>query len=268
MTHANAYWMAREDELKPQPTAQKWTEKTAPMAIEREDSNDFHGDSPYSSTMTGKIAVVVFVASGPGSLEITDAELQTIISKCQVGLDFWSEQARKNSVPLSFVLYWAKATITAPNPTSCSSFSACHNVFADASLQAFGFPAGRAGKDQLSEFAKSASRADGAFLAFFTKYRQAHFAYAYFGSGPTYMQYSNDGWGTNQIDRVFAHETGHVFSAPDEYGRCKCTPLYGRGSCTATNANCRDCTSSQANCIMDRSAWELCENTKKHVGWC
>ncbi len=33
LSHANAYWMAREDELKPQPMIQKWTEKTAPMAF-------------------------------------------------------------------------------------------------------------------------------------------------------------------------------------------------------------------------------------------
>ena len=82
------------------------------------------------------------------------------------------------------------------------------------------------------------------------------------------MQYSNDGWGTDRIDSVFAHETGHVFNAPDEYNYCRCTPLYGRGSCTATNVNCKTCTSSQASCIMRGSAWNLCENTKKHVGWC
>ena len=38
LSHANAYWMARENEMKPQPTVQHWTEKTAPMAFKREDS--------------------------------------------------------------------------------------------------------------------------------------------------------------------------------------------------------------------------------------
>ena len=57
---------------------------------------------------------------------------------------------------------------------------------------------------------KDWSGGDGAYIGFFSKYNQKHFAYAYFGGGPLYMQYSNDGWGPDQIDRVFAHETGHV----------------------------------------------------------
>ncbi len=76
LTHVNAY-------RKPQPTAQMWTEKTAPMAFEREDSDEnFHGDSPYSLTMTGKIAVVILIASGPGSLAISDKEKNKILSEC------------------------------------------------------------------------------------------------------------------------------------------------------------------------------------------
>ena len=58
--------------------------------------------------------------------------------------------------------------------------------------------------------------------------------------GPMYMQYSNDGWGPDQLDRVFAHETGHVFNAPDEYttGKCNCYTNYGKGMCSAKNQNC------------------------------
>ena len=52
-------------------------------------------------------------------------------------------------------------------------------------------------------------------------------------------------------DRVFAHETGHVFNAPDEYTSCKCYSYYGKGTCKAINVNCKSCTSSQEDCIMD-----------------
>ncbi|XP_064401786.1 uncharacterized protein LOC135347693 [Halichondria panicea] len=270
LTHVNAYWMAREDELKPQPTIQKWTEKTAPMALKREDSNeDFRGDSPYRLTMTGKIAVGIVVASGPGSLAMSQTEYQKVVSECQTGLKFWSDQAAKKRVNLSFVFYSGKATITASNPTSCPSYEACHDVFADASLQAFGYAKGKTGKDNLAQSIKDTAGADGAFLGFFSKYSQGRYAYAYFGGGPIYMQYSNGGWGSDQIDKVFAHETGHVFNAPDEYESCKCAELYGRGTCTAKNANCVSCTSSQGACIMDSTdLGNLCENSKKHVGWC
>ena len=266
LTHVNAYWMAREDELKPQPPVQKWTEKTAPMAFLREDSNkDVRGDSPYRLTMTGKIAVGVVVASGPGSLAISQTEYKKIVSECQVGLKFWSDQAAKKGVTfkLWFVLYSVRETISASNPTSCSSYEACHNVFVDASLQSLGFSTGQTGKDNFAQFLKDTAGADGAFLGFFSKYRQSHFAYAYFGGGPLYMQYSNDGWGSDQIDRVFAHEVGHVFNAPDEYAGCQCVELYGRGACTATNANCNNCTSSQGGCIMDSNdLGNLCESTE------
>ena len=36
------------------------------------------------------------------------------------------------------------------------------------------------------------------------------------------MQYAIDGWGPNNIDRVFAHETCHIFNAPDEYAASGC----------------------------------------------
>ena len=59
LTHVNAYRMAQQDELKLQPTSQIWT---APMAFEREDSDEnVHGDSPYRLTMTGKITVVILI---------------------------------------------------------------------------------------------------------------------------------------------------------------------------------------------------------------
>ncbi len=219
--------------------------------------------------MTGKIAVGIVVASGPGSLAMSQTEIEKVESECLVGLKFWSDQAEEEGVSLSFVLYYMWAKITASNPTSCSTKAACHDVFVDATLQAFGYATGKTGRDALVQHFKYLDGADGAFLAFFSKYRQSHFAYAYFGGGPLYMQYSNDGWGSDQIDRVFAHEMGHVFNAPDEYGRCDCTWLYGRGTCTATNANCVTCTSSQAGCIMDTNdLGNLCENTKTQVGWC
>ena len=249
---------------------QKWTEKTAPMAFKREDSADegFQGDALYRRTMTGKIAAVILIASGPGSLAISNSEKQKILSECQAGLKFWANQAQKNGVRLSFVVYYGMAKISASNPSSCSSYAACHNVFANPTLQACGYPTGQAGRNQVAQYVKNHVSADGAFIGFFSKYRQRHFAYAYFGGGPLYMQYSNDGWGSDQIDRVFAHEVGYVFNAPDEYTKCKCTQLYGKGSCKAKNANCNTCTSSQANCIMDSNDLNLCESSRKHVGWC
>ena len=50
------------------------------------------------------------------------------------------------------------------------------------------------------------------YCAFFTKYPVGHFAYASLGGPRLVMHYGNDGWGPDNIDRVFTHETGHMLS--------------------------------------------------------
>lgn len=61
-----------------------------------------------------------------------------------------------------------------------------------------------------------------AYCAFFVKgYPLWHFAYA--SSPRIVMDYANDGWGPDNIDRVFAHEIGHIFSCHDEYATANCT---------------------------------------------
>ena len=147
--------------------------------------------------MTGKIAAVSLVASGPGCLAISGSEYQKIISECQAGLKFWGKPGSEKWG--SFVVCavcWEGNNNCFLTPTYCSSYASCHDVFANPTLQACGYPTGKAGKDQVVQYVKNHACADGAFLAFFSKYRQRHFAYAYFGGGPIYMQYSNDGWGS------------------------------------------------------------------------
>ena len=219
--------------------------------------------------MIGKIVVVVLVASGPGSLAFSESEITTIDSEVAAALDFWTSNAPA-SAGLSFSLYLDVAYITASDSASCSEiiYSLCHDVFVNPTLQHFGFSTGQAGIDQLAQAMRNSENANGAFIAFFSKYKQSRSAYAEGGSGPIYMQYSNGAWGNDLIDRVFAHETGHVFNAPDEYKDCVCGTDYGEGTCTAKNNNCLLCTSSQSDCIMNENVLNICSATRKHVGWC
>jgi hypothetical protein len=43
------------------------------------------------------------------------------------------------------------------------------------------------------------------------------FAYTYVGGPFVVMTYTNDGWGSDRMHQVLAHEVGHVFYALDEY---------------------------------------------------
>ena len=57
-------------------------------------------------------------------------------------------------------------------------------------------------------------------IAFFTRYPLKWFGYA--GRPRVVMHLDNGNWGQDNIDRVFAHETGHIFGAPDEYASSDC----------------------------------------------
>ena len=266
LTYVQAYYMALEKKTRPQPQIQRWTDKTAPVALARKFTYPDEENSPYGRTLTGKIVAAAIIVSGPGNLAISDAEKNKILSEVTAGLQFWSDSAPEQAY-LKFQLFHAYVFTHVPENTYCPTYEACHDVFTDPVLNDLGYP-GPGSKDQFARDLKDSNGADGAYLAFFSKYKQKHFAYSYTGSGPVYMQYSNDGWGPNQIDRVFAHETGHVFNALDEYSGCNCFADYGKGICTAKNGNCRDCTGNQINCIMDSNDFTTCSHTRKHVGWC
>ena len=47
LTYVQAYWMAREKKMKPAPPVQRWTERTAPVALPRESPFPDEAKSPY-----------------------------------------------------------------------------------------------------------------------------------------------------------------------------------------------------------------------------
>lgn len=82
------------------------------------------------------------------------------------------------------------------------------------------------------------------------------------------MNYANDGWGPDNIDRVFAHETGHVFNAPDEYAKSGCDCGGEWGYFGTPNLNCANCADGgSVACIMRSNSWAMCKFTPGHYGW-
>ena len=77
------------------------------------------------------------------------------------------------------------------------------------------------------------------YCAFFTKYPLAHFAYAFIGGPRLANGLRQRRLGPDNIDRVFAHETGHIFGAPDEYAAATATAA-AAGAATACRTSTAD----------------------------
>jgi hypothetical protein len=138
----------------------------------------------------------------------------------------------------------------------------------DPALTQLGFPTGGDGITQLTEFFQNAVGANYGYLAFFTKMPTAWFAYAG-GLRVVMRQRTGPFTNWNSIDVVFAHETGHIFGAPDEYAasNCVCDSIHGRFF-REVNGNCANCAAVPVNCLMkNNTVTSLCPYTPAHIGW-
>ncbi len=138
----------------------------------------------------------------------------------------------------------------------------------DPALNQLGFPSGGDGIAQLTEFFQNAVGAQFGYVTFFTKMPTAWFAYA--GGLRVVMRQTSGDFDTwTSIDRIFAHETGHIFGAPDEYSssNCKCDTSHGRFF-KQVNGNCDTCATTPVNCLMkNNTLTDLCDFTPPHIGW-
>lgn len=78
------------------------------------------------------------------------------------------------------------------------------------------------------------------------------------------------GWELNGWNKVIAHETLHLFGAPDEYGGdgTPCTGCGGSwGVFNVPNGNCAACANPKHKCLMDENDSELCDYTRAQIGW-
>jgi hypothetical protein len=131
----------------------------------------------------------------------------------------------------------------------------------DAALQQMGFA-------DTTKYVKSIQAAKGtkwAYAAYFTKYPLNHFAYAI--NDKLVMHYDNDGWGTDSINTVFAHETCHIFGADDEYAASKCVCGSLHGQLQFPNNNCVNCPGAHIPCLMDANVLSLCVWSRGQIGW-
>ncbi|AXY74598.1 hypothetical protein D3H65_11670 [Paraflavitalea soli] len=237
-----------------------WNDKTipglqTPKRIDHKLYPDYTG-TPTSSQMEGSVAVAIIIVSGPDALAFTPEEITTVDAKVQNGLSWLGVQT---GTPVSFHFALPrKVELTVPDDPSKPKND---NYWLDPTMEQLGYATAL---DYVLAIREEMST-DWAYCAFFIKYSMEHFAYAMIGGPYLAMNYDNDGWKPVGIDRVFAHESSHIFGAPDEYDDCSCTKTYGYYH--VVNGNCENCApGGGVLCVMKRNSWEMCAYTPWHLG--
>ena len=220
--------------------------------------------APTSAYLEGTVAVGIVIVQGPtAALQFSDAEITKVIAEVQNGLGFY---ATTNPVAgISFSYDIQNVGLSVPANPSAPDLEA---LWRDPAMGMIGFSADWAGVTAYVEDLRSRFGTRWTYCGFFTKYPLGHFAYASIGGPRLVMDYNNDGWGPDNIDRVFAHETGHIFGCPDEYASsgCNCGGSWGRFG--IVNGNCENCAAGGGvACLMKANTFAVCGFTPSHLGW-
>ena len=141
-------------------------------------------------------------------------------------------------------------------------------LWRDPALTALGFATGDAGRDELVADLQGDHGTQSAYAGFYTKHPTTWFAYA--GGRRIVVRYPDfSASAVPNLDRIVAHETGHIFGCPDEYAssNCTCGAMAGKFF-SQPNDNCANCAPDPAvPCIMRSNSPSMCVNTPWHLGW-
>jgi len=225
---------------------------------------DAHAPAPTSSYLEGSVAVGIVIVEGPtADLRFSAAERTKVVAEVQNGLSWLASMNPSGGISFTYDIRVVTLTVP-PNPSAPDLEAHWRNP----AMAALGYTPDWNGVVRYVEDNRTRFRTRWTYCAYFTKYPINWFAYASIGGPRLVMAYANDGWGPDNIDRVFAHESGHVFGCPDEYAGsgCSCGGSWGRFG--RPNSNCENCApGGGVPCLMKANTWALCNVTPAHLGW-
>jgi hypothetical protein len=218
-----------------------------------------------SSYLIGSVALGIIMVEGPtADLQFSDEERTKVVAEVQEGLTWLGSREPKAGVSFVYDIRPPVRLDRAPNP-NLSGYEPLEAHWRDPAMGKIGFAANFSGVREYVKAIRANNGTKWAYAAFFTKYPCHHFAYA--AKPRLVMQYSNDGWGPDNIDRVFTHETGHIFGCPDEYAASGCTTSTKAGFLREVNGNCQNGATAFTDCLMAGNTWAMCQYTPVHLGW-
>jgi hypothetical protein len=218
-----------------------------------------------SGYLVGRVAVGLVVVSGPGKLAFSRGEIEAVLSQVFEGTEYLVDANPSGRV--SFDIELQTATISASDNKNCSDYEQCEAYWRNPAMKALGYSPDWAGIWTFVDDLRKPKPISWAYAAYFTKYTTWHFAYASIGGPRLVMQYSNGRWGPRNIHRLFAHESGHVFHALDEYKNSECVCGTQSGYFGAPNNNCANCSGKQQVCLMNNNDLRTCFWSRRQFGW-
>ena len=223
--------------------------------------------APTSARLTGSVSVGVIIVEGPtAALKFSPDERVKVVAEVQNGLGWLGAQSSPTGVRFVYDIQTVTLRVR-PGPADLTSGQK-EALWRDPAMASLGFGAGMDGVHDYVEQLRSTNSTEWAYCAFFTKYPVGWFAYASIGGPRLVMDYANDGWGPDNIDRVFAHETGHIFGAPDEYASSNCNCGGSWGYFGRPNGNCETCAANGGvACLMRSNDFAMCAFTPYHLGF-
>jgi hypothetical protein len=237
------------------------------------------GNSDY---MTGTIALSLFfvesdgTGSDPDMYTWTVEDMQSYVNSVFTALAWWSNRALSHpGCTATFLVYYYSAA-----DPRCQQWSEpiLHDsdyeyVWVNEIMSNFGFTSGNRWTrvNAFNTWQRSTYQTARAFSSFIPynplgqappTFPDGYDAYAYWYGPYSVLLFNVAGWSNAQ---VFAHETGHIFGACDEYaGGCSSCGTCANG---IDNANCESCNPRSVDCMMKANSWKLCAYTPGHVGW-
>jgi len=249
-------------------------EKTSLLASSEKETCDIDRMAPKSKYDTSEYLMgeIVYSVIFPDSNGVIDANLENwdqsrmdfVASKISGALQWWADQYPYSYGRISFTsplpqrILVDYEPISRPHTDQALWIGQAMTKLGVVSTGLFG-PVW----DYVSEL-RASYATDWGFVVFVVdskndadgKFADGDFAYAYPGGPFMVVTYDNDGWGISDMDRVVAHEFGHIFYAENEYD-----------SFTYNSGYLNEAEITYSGCMMDDSTWCLSSGTKLQVGW-